>query len=103
MGYTCLMRYAIISTEMFDKWLRKLRDRQAALAVANRITRAAAGNFGDVQAVGGGVSEMRIFIGKGYRVYFVKRGLEIVLLLCGGDKSSQQNDIKIAKAMAEEL
>jgi len=81
------MQYEIVSTETFDKWLRKLRDRRAFLAIANRITRAAAGNLGDVRAVGGGVSEMRIFIGKGYRLYFCIRDQKILLLLCGGDKS----------------
>jgi len=97
------MRYNIISTETFDKWLRKLRDRQAVMAIANRITRATAGNLGDVKPVGGGVSEMRIFVGKGYRVYFCMRGAELVLLLCGGDKSTQQSDIEKAKAMTKEM
>ena len=61
------------------------------------------GNAGDVKAVGEGVLEMRIHTGAGYRVYFVERGLEIVVLLCGGDKSSQQKDIEKAKALAKEL
>ncbi len=97
------MRYEVISSEMFDKWLRKLRDRQAVLAIANRITRAAAGNLGDVKPVGEGVSEMRIFVGKGYRVYFCMRGEALMLLLCGGDKSTQQKDIERAKVLAKEI
>jgi len=97
------MRYEVASTEVFDQWLRKLRDRRSVLAIANRITRAAAGNLGDVKPVGGGVSEMRIFVGKGYRVYFCMRGEELVLLLCGGDKSTQQRDIERAKMLAKEV
>jgi len=97
------MRYEITSTAIFDKWLRKLRDRQAALAIANRITRAAAGNLGDVKPVGGGVFEMRIFVGKGYRIYFYMQGSEVVLLLSGGNKSSQQKDIENARVLAKEL
>ena len=96
------MRYEIISTGTFDKWLLKLRDRQAVLAIANRMTRAAAGNLGDVKPIGEGISEMRIFVGKGYRVYFCMRGAELVFLLCGGDKSSQQKDIEKAKKLAKE-
>jgi len=95
------MKYHITSTETFDKWLRKLRDRQAVLAIANRITRVSAGNFGDVKSVGDGVFEMRIFIGKGYRIYYRMNGLQVVLLLCGGDKSSQSKDIEKAKTLAK--
>ena len=97
------MQYEIVSTDNFNKWLRKLRDRQAALAVASRITRVSAGNFGDVKPVGGGVSEMRIFAGKGLRIYFCMKGEKIVLLLCGGDKSTQQKDIEKAKFLAKEV
>ncbi len=80
-----------------------MKDRQAARAIALRIARARAGNLGDVSPVGDNVSEMRIFIGKGYRVYFTKRGKQLILLLCGGDKSTQQADIKRAKAMSKQL
>ena len=102
MGYNTAMQYEITSTELFDKWVRKLRDRQAVMAIAKRITRAAAGNFGDVKPVGEGVSEMRIFVGQGYRIYFHMRGDALVLLLCGGDKSTQQQDIEKAKVLAKE-
>ena len=91
------MEYEIHMTEKFQKWLKSLRDRKAVKAIALRMARAECGNFGDIKSVGDGVSEMRIFIGKGYRVYFTIRDKTIVLLLCGGDKSSQSRDIEAAK------
>ena len=97
------MRYEIRSIATFDKWLKSVRDRRAVLAIANRITRAAAGNLGDIKPVGEGVSEMRIFVGKGYRIYFCMKDTEIVLLLCGGDKSSQQKDIEKAKSLLKNI
>ena len=99
MGYKKAMEYEIHMTEKFQKWLKSLRDRQAVKAIALRLTRAETGNFGDVKPVGGGVNEMRIFIGKGYRVYFTIRAKKIILLLCGGDKSSQSRDIETAQNM----
>jgi putative addiction module killer protein len=94
------MKYEIVTTPIFIKWMKKLKDRQAVKAIAIRMDRAILGNLGDIKPVGQGVSEMRIFIGKGYRVYFVTRNNKIVVLLCGGDKSSQQEDIKQAKELA---
>ena len=93
------MEYEIHMTEKFQKWLKSLRDRQAVKAIALRLTRAETGNLGDIKFVGDGVSEMRIFIGKGYRVYFTIKDKKIILLLCGGDKSSQYRDIEAAKNM----
>lgn len=90
-------------TGAFDRWLRKLKDEQAKAKIAARIRRLAFGNFGDVSPVGEGVSELRIFAGPGYRVYFVQRGTSVAILLCGGDKKSQERDIKMAKALAKEL
>ena len=90
-------------TDLFSRWLRGLRDRRCRRAITMRIQRLALGNFGDVKSVGHSVSELRIFCGPGYRVYFVKRGLQVFLLLCGGDKSSQEADIAKAYAMAEDL
>ena len=90
-------------TERFKKWLTALRDERARARILKRLDRAQAGNLGDVAAVGGGVSEMRIFHGPGYRVYFVQRGKELIVLLCGGDKSSQAADIAEARAMAKEI
>ncbi|WP_273792131.1 type II toxin-antitoxin system RelE/ParE family toxin [Brucella anthropi] len=90
------------STE-FSKWLNELRDRNARARIVTRIRRMELGNPGDVKPVGEGVSEMRITYGPGYRVYFVTMGLTIVILLCGGDKSSQSRDIELAKQMAKEI
>lgn len=88
----------------FDKWLSKQKDRQAVRAIAMRIARAEQGNFGDSESVGEGVSEMRIFIGKGYRIYYTIRGDTVVLLLNGGIKSNkkqQQEDIAKAKQILQ--
>lgn len=90
-------------TAEFSGWLKNLRDIRARAKVISRIDRLALGNAGDVKAVGEGVSELRINYGPGYRVYFVQRGDEYVVLLCGGDKASQDADIKRAKKLAGEL
>ena len=86
----------------FVSWKERLRDRAAVGRINVRITRLALGNFGDVRAVGDGVSELRIDFGPGYRVYFTQRGA-IVILLCGGDKGSQERDIRRAKELAKEI
>lgn len=88
---------------VFTKWLDELRDRNARVRIAVRMRRLEFGNYGDVKPVGEGVSEMRITYGPGYRVYFVLAGKMVVVLLCGGDKSSQDRDIAQAKQMAKEL
>lgn len=93
----------IHTTEVFDNWFSGLRDKQAARRIHARIDRAENGNFGDCEPVGEGVSEMRIHYGSGYRVYFVQRGMEIVILLAGGDKSTQSKDIKTALELAQQL
>ena len=90
-------------TTRFATWLAGLRDERARARILKRLDRAQAGNLGDVAPVGGGVSEMRIFYGPGYRVYFIQRGSELIVLLCGGDKSTQDSDIEQAKALAKEL
>ena len=90
-------------TATFRKWERRLRDKRAKALIAARIFRLANGLRGDVQPVGNGVSEMRIHFGPGYRVYFKEIGMEIVVLLCGGDKSTQQRDIDTAQRLAAEL
>jgi putative addiction module killer protein len=94
---------AVFTTEVFDEWLEALRDKQAARRIQARIDRAEEGNFGDCKSVGEGVSEMRIHFGPGYRVYFVQRGLEIVILLAAGDKSTQDKDIGMALGLAQQL
>ena len=90
-------------TTRFATWLAGLRDERARARILKRLDRAQAGNLGDVAPVGGGVSEMRIFYGPGYRVYFIQRGSELIVLLCGGDKSTQEADIAEAKALAKEI
>jgi len=90
-------------TDAFIQWLDGLRDIQARARVQARIERLVAGNPGDVEAVGEGVSEMRIDYGPGYRVYFKKRGKELIILLAGGDKSSQAKDIKAVLQFARVL
>lgn len=93
----------ILTTDCFDEWFSALRDRRASLRIQARIDRAEEGNFGDCEPVGEGVSEMRIHYGRGYRVYFAQRGLELVILLAGGDKSTQSRDIKAALGLARQL
>ena len=90
-------------TEIFDNWLKSLKDRKAKARVQARIDRLELGNFGDVAPVGEGVSELRIHYGPGYRVYFVQRGQTVVILLAGGDKNTQNSDIKKAKELAKQL
>jgi putative addiction module killer protein len=87
----------------FDGWFDSLRDKQVARRIQARIDRAEEGNFGDHKSVGDGVSEMRIHHGPGFRVYFTQRGLEIVILLAGGDNSSQAKDIQTAQELARQL
>ena len=92
----------IAKSATFDLWLRKLKDRRAAARVLVRIDRLAAGNPGDVKSIGSGISELRISYGPGYRVYYLQDGDRLILLLCGGDKSSQGKDIKEAHRIAED-
>ena len=92
----------VIRSGTFERWLTKLRDRRAAARVLIRINRLAEGNPGDVKPVGHGVSELRITYGPGYRVYYLQEGDHLVLLLTGGDKTSQATDIRQAHLIAEE-
>ncbi|MDQ6436221.1 type II toxin-antitoxin system RelE/ParE family toxin [Mesorhizobium sp. LHD-90] len=88
-------------TPEFSQWLRALHDANAAARILQRIRRMELGNPGDVKSVGGPIMEMRIDYGPGYRVYYVQRGGAVIILLCGGDKSRQQTDIKRAFAIAD--
>src|SRR5436305_880108 len=97
------MLIQVRQTKRFANWLIGLRDDRARARILKRLDRAAGGNLGDVAPVGEGVSEMRIFYGPGYRVYFVQRGSELIVLLCGGEKSTQGADIEEAKALAREI
>jgi putative addiction module killer protein len=90
-------------TENFKKWIRGMTDRIAQSVINARIRRISAGNFGDSKPVGDGVSELRIDYGPGFRVYFTMRGREIVILLCGGDKSTQNRDIETAERIAQNI
>lgn len=93
----------VLYTGAFETWLKKLRDQRAKAAIVSRIERMEDGNFGDYRSVGAGVSELRIDVGKGYRAYYTIRRNAVVILLWGGDKSSQQRDIKLAQQLAAEL
>lgn len=90
----------IHKTETFVEWLDNLRDSRARSRIIARLDRMEMGNFGDVRPVGGGVNELRIHYGPGYRVYFVRRDPVVVILLCGGDKKTQHADIAKAKMLA---
>ncbi|MCW5713827.1 MAG: type II toxin-antitoxin system RelE/ParE family toxin [Bauldia sp.] len=90
-------------TRVFADWLEGLRDRASRLRIVARLRRMEMGNSGDTKAVGGGVSEMRIPFGPGYRVYFTMTDRVVVILLCGGDKSTQRADIAKAKKMVKEI
>lgn len=94
---------SILTTEVFDTWFANLKDKHASRRIQVRIDRAEDGNFGDCRPVGEGVSEMRIHHGPGYRVYFMQRGMEIIILLAGGDKSTQTKDIKTALEIARQI
>ncbi len=93
----------IHATEVYTRWYRRLRDQGARARIANRILRLAEGNPGDVAPVGGGVSELRINYGPGYRVYYLQRGQRLVILLAGGDKDTQSQDIAVARRLAREV
>ncbi len=90
----------IRQTENYSRWFAKLRDRQARARINVRIRRLSLGMFGDAKPVGDGVSELRIRYGPGYRVYYCRRGSEVVVLLAGGDKSTQSRDIRAAQRLA---
>lgn len=90
-------------TAVFESWFAQLRDLEAKARINVRIRRLSLGNFGDAKSVGNGVSELRVHGGPGYRIYFVRRGNELVILLCGGDKAGQARDIAKAKELAKEI
>jgi putative addiction module killer protein len=93
----------IQKTDSFLNWIEGLRDLRAKAIIMKRLDRAIAGNLGDVKWVGEGVSELRIDYGPGYRIYFVELGSIMIILLCGGDKSTQDRDVRRAKIMAMDL
>jgi putative addiction module killer protein len=101
-SYKILMKQ-IRQTDHFTKWLRKMKDRSARAIIVRRIERLAKGNLGDVKPVGDKVSELRIGVGPGYRVYFTEVNGDVVILLIGGDKSSQKRDIAAAQELVKDI
>ena len=95
--------FTVRQTRLFADWHGGLADAKARDAITVRLVRLESGLVGDAKSVGGKVSELRIDLGPGYRLYFTRRGLELIVLLCGGDKSSQKADIKAARAMVAAL
>ena len=93
----------IVYTVIFEEWLKGLHDQRAKASIASRIERIEDGNFGDNRSVGGGISELPIDVGQGYRVYYTIRNNTLVILLCGGGKSSQRRDIRRARQVASEI
>jgi len=93
----------IRETEIYSQWFKSLRDRQAKARIDIRVRRLSMGNPGDVKPVGQGVSELRIDYGPGYRVYFIQQGETLIILLAGGDKRTQERDIKTALDLAQDL
>ncbi len=90
-------------TDIYANWFAKLRDLRAKSRIDARVRRLSLGNAGDVKPVGGGISELRVDVGKGYRVYYINHNGSLIILLAGGDKSSQQRDIEKAKVLAADL
>ncbi|NDY94773.1 type II toxin-antitoxin system RelE/ParE family toxin [Wenzhouxiangella limi] len=95
--------YQIRQTDVFDKWLNRLRDRRAKARIIARLDSARLGNLGDCKSVGPAIREMRIHFGPGYRVYFSRRKNVVLLLLCGGSKTTQRRDIERAKKLLDEI
>jgi putative addiction module killer protein len=93
----------IVPTAAFDRWLKELNDDRAKARIATRIGRAMQGNFGDAESVGNGISEMRIDVGAGYRVYFAREGRTFYILLCDGSKKTQPSDIRTATRIWEQI
>jgi putative addiction module killer protein len=102
-NYTPERRLSFLTTTEFDDWLTNLNDLKAKARIVSRLNAAELGNFGDTRTVGERVSEMRIHLGPGYRLYYSRQGEVVYLLLCGGDKSSQWRDIKQAKQILNVL
>jgi len=102
-GYSVIMKYELRSTEVFDKWLAKIKDQETHARIVRRIDNLAIGSFGDCKAIGAGLFELRMFFGPGYRAYYTIRGREIIFLLAGGDKATQPKDIEKAANLLKRL
>jgi putative addiction module killer protein len=97
------MKYTLETTKQYDKWFRKLKDSLIRIKILARLSRVENGNFGDFKQIDSDLYELRFFFGSGVRVYYTVKNKEIVLLLVGGDKSSQQNDIDKAKLLLKQM
>lgn len=97
------MKYELRSTEHFDKWLARIKERQTRARIIRRLDKLVIGAFGDCKAIGPGLFELRMFFGPGYRAYYTVMGREIIFLLAGGDKSTQSSDIKKATGLLKDL
>lgn len=95
--------YTILQTQCFDEWLSNLRDAKAVIRIGRRIQMAQSGNFGDHKHIAGSIWEMRLHYGPGYRLYYARKDEIVYILLCGGDKSSQQQDINLAIELLEAI
>ncbi len=95
--------YEITTTEVYDEWFDSLKDTKGKARINARLRRVELGNFGDTEPVGDNVAELRFFFGPGYRIYFIQHGDEIIVLLAGGDKSTQSKDIDKALELAKEI
>ena len=93
----------ILTTDTFNRWFKSIRDKATKARLQVRIDRIEQGNYGDYKAVGSGVFEARVAFGAGYRIYFIENGLEVVILLAGGDKSTQSKDIQPAVQLANDI
>ena len=97
------MKYKILTTQKFDKWFKSIKDKRIRFRIEARLSQAASGHFGDHKMIDGNISELRFFFGGGLRIYFTVRNEEIILLLNGGDKSNQSNDIEQALALFDQM
>ena len=95
--------FSVLLTQEFQDWLDRVKDQRAQVQIATRLRQAEAGNLGDWKSVGGKVSEMRINVGPGYRLYFTRQGNIVIVMLAGGDKATQARDIKRARHIASQL
>lgn len=102
-GYNRVVLYIVQQTDTFAVWHAELRDLRARIAIARRIERISTGTLGDVKSIGGELSELRVDVGAGYRLYFTIRGNVAIILLCGGDKSTQAADIRKARKLINEV
>jgi putative addiction module killer protein len=102
-GYNRVVLYIVQQTDTFAVWHAELRDLRARIAIARRIERISTGTLGDVKSIGGELSELRVDVGAGYRLYFTIRGNVAIILLCGGDKSTQAGDIRKARKLINEV